>query len=89
MHNMYAEFSITNMHFQQKPGNSDLALTVLANLSLNPLPYISGVFTPYWVEEQDINDIAIIEKILKEADISFKPELLPTNSLNMIVEQAK
>ena len=89
MHKMYAALSNTNMHFPEQPGNSDLALTVLANLSVDPVSYIARVFSAYWIEGQDINDVAVIEQILEESNIDFTSDLLLADSLNKDIDEAK
>jgi 2-hydroxychromene-2-carboxylate isomerase len=89
IHIMYAELTNTPMHFPLQPGNSDLALNVLANLKVDPVQFINQAYTAYWVEGQDLNDAKVVEQLVKAAGLSFSPDLLQPAALEAGIEQAQ
>ncbi|MBT3736051.1 MAG: hypothetical protein HOF32_21025 [Gammaproteobacteria bacterium] len=89
MHEMYAELSDTQMHFRSKPGNSDLALNVLANLSVDPTSFISRAYDAYWIEGKDLNDAAVVEQLVTDAGLRFSIDLLHSKAIDNCIEQAQ
>ena len=89
MHEMYAEVRDTRMHFRPKPGSSDLALNVLANLSVDPTPFIQQAYDAYWIRGKDLNDAVVVEQLVRDAGLSFSTELLHANALDTCIERAQ
>jgi len=89
MHEMYAELGNTPMHFRPKPGNSDLALNVLANLSVDPTTFVSRAYDAYWIEGKDLNDAVVVEQLVTDAGLHFSAELLQSKTIDTSIEQAQ
>ena len=89
MHEMYAKLSNTPMHFRPKPGNSDLALNVLANLSVDPTTFVSRAYDAYWIEGKDLNDAVVVEQLVTDAGLHFSAELLQSKAIDNSIEQAQ
>ena len=89
MHEMYAELGNTPMHFRPKPGNSDLALNVLANLSVDPTTFVSRAYDAYWIEGKDLNDAVVVEQLVTDAGLHFSAELLQSKAIDTSIEQAQ
>lgn len=89
MHTMYAELGGTQIHFPVVPGNCDLALNVLANLSVDPIAFIKVAYDAYWIDGKNLNDAAVVEQLVKDAGIEFSIELLDPKALNSSVEHAQ
>jgi len=77
------------MHFRSKPGNSDLALNVLANLSVDPTSFISRAYDAYWIEGKDLNDAAVVEQLVTDAGLRFSIDLLHSKAIDNCIEQAQ
>ena len=88
MHKMYAELSNTEMHFPTQATNTDLALNVLANLTVEPTAFITRAFGAYWVEQRDLNDATVVEQLVREAGLPFTPELLLPTATEACLDKA-
>jgi 2-hydroxychromene-2-carboxylate isomerase len=89
MHKLYAELSNTEMHFPTQPTNTDLALNVLANLTVDPTTFIVRAFTAYWVEQRDLNDATVVEQLVRDVGLPFTAELLLPTSRDACLDQAE
>jgi 2-hydroxychromene-2-carboxylate isomerase len=88
MHKMYADLSNTEMHFPTQATSTDLALNVLANLTIDPTSFITRAFQAYWIEELDLNDAAVVEQLVHEAGLPFTPELLSSTAMRACLDKA-
>lgn len=89
MHKLYAALSNTEMHFPTQPMDTDLALNVLANLTVDPTEFITRAFTAYWIEERDLNDAMVVEQLVHEAGLPFTTALLLPTGMNACLDQAE
>ena len=88
MHVLYADLSNTEMHFPTQATSTDLALNVLANLTQDPTAFIARAFSAYWVQEQDLNDPAVVEQLVREVGLPFTAELLLPTAMDACLVQA-
>ena len=88
IHKMYADLSNTEMHFPTQATSTDLALNVLANLTIDPTSFVTRAFQAYWIEALDLNDAAVVEQLVNEAGLPFTPELLLSTAMSACLDQA-
>lgn len=59
-HLKYAALRGLDMQFPKTPGNCDLALSILLDVTADPRTFITAAFKAYWVDGVDLNDPAMM-----------------------------
>jgi 2-hydroxychromene-2-carboxylate isomerase len=83
VHLMYAQARDIPMAFTDSPGNTDLALAVLATLT-SPIKFINAAFNAYWTDNADLNDRAVVSALLVGA--GYDSEVPDEETLGSIIE---
>ena len=65
VHLKYAALRGIGMHFPTQPGNCDLALAAMYVATNNPALYCRLAFEAYWVHQQDLSELTLIENLLR------------------------
>lgn len=60
----YAAVQGREMRFAQSPAGSQAALTAMAGLDDDPVPFIRAAFAAYWTEQADLDDAAVVAALL-------------------------
>ena len=69
-HLLYAQAQGLDMRFRAEPGDTNLALWVLANLpEPDRMAFASAAFTAYWSTDADLNSSAEVAGILQQAGL--------------------
>jgi len=66
-HLMYADIQGIPMTFPEHPTSTDLALSALLTTGDSSVDFIRAGFQAYWVEQQDLNDPAVVKALLEDA----------------------
>ena len=86
----YASHQGIDLKFPPRPGVTDLALAVLAELEGDPLPFVEAAFATYWQAHADLNDPAIVQEIIAGSGVEYTGDLKTAlESLGVALQQAE
>ena len=71
----YAAHQGIDLRFPNQPGETDLALGVLAKIERDPTPFIHGAFNAYWHAHANLNDMAVVHALLRESGVAYQGSL--------------
>ena len=69
IHLHYAAVQGLDMHFTKMPAGSDAALAALAAMEEDAVPFLRAAFAAYWMDQADLADQAVVERLLQSAGI--------------------
>ena len=84
----YAGHQGIDLRFPPKPGATDLALGVLAEIDGHPLPYIQAAFSAYWDDHADLDDPEIVQKLVNQSGQLTVDESAARESLEAALQHA-
>jgi len=86
----YAGHQGIDLQFPLHPGETDLALAVLAELEGDRLPFVEAAFAAYWKDHADLNDPAIVQEIIAASGVVYTCDLNTAHeSLGIALKQAE
>ena len=68
-HLHYARVQGREMRFSNTPAGSDAALTAMAGIDGDPVPFIRAAFAAYWTEQADLDDEAVVTALFSSLDM--------------------
>lgn len=71
----YASHQGIDLRFPNHPGETSMALGVLAEIHGDPLPFIRGAFNAYWEVHANLNDLAVVHALLQESGVDYRGSL--------------
>lgn len=74
-HLHYAEVQGIEMAFRDEAGESDVALAALQAVTGDRTAFVRRCFDSYWVEGEDLDDIATVQRLLAECDVGIAVNL--------------
>ncbi|MEL7032507.1 MAG: DsbA family protein [Pseudomonadota bacterium] len=81
----YASHQGIDLKFPAEPGSTNLALGLLADWSGDPLPFVDAAFKAYWQDHANLDDPAVLARILEELG---RPHSIETGSVAAVLDQA-
>lgn len=82
----YAAHQGIDLNYPDRPGNTDLALGVLAVLDGDPVPFIEASFEAYWTAHADLDDPAIVQALMAQCGIGLETD---SDTLRATLEAAQ
>ena len=89
MHKLYARVQGVEMNFPVTHGATDLALTTLGNLTGTQAEFVQAAFRAYWVDRQDLNDVQVVEALLRSVNATPSDEGNGATDLSRLQEHAE
>lgn len=77
----YAKHQGIDLRFPNPLGHSDLALGTLATIEGDPLPYIQACFSAYWKDHQDLDDEAVVARLIEDSGATLSANLSEARAL--------
>ena len=77
---LYADIQGTELRFPETPGETDLALCALSEISGDPVPFINAAFAAYWRDNKDLNKEEVVRQLLADSGVQCRGDLSAASS---------